>query len=348
MSTSGQDGLNNFMIGSMDIVRMIGSAFPPALWATRAMMMDAAAALYFILFVGVSAVFFAGMLLLAQAVFYRSVLAGTEASGCRRALNQQQLAGALNKKRSHTMALFNKEWKLFWRAPMFVTNGIMPLIVMPIALLFPMMTMTSGPSQGSQELAVSFAWQQDSMVFNLIIVGILLIAASGNPVGYTAFSREGHTFWISAAAPVDVKECINAKILSAWAIMAPLVVVVIAILSVFMHRSLVDFIIIMLMAIPGITLAIFLAMLMDALKPKFDWDTPQTLFKNNAAAGFTFLAILLLLVVLVLIAILLIASPLGDGMVYAILMAVMIGLTIPGYFLLLDAARRLYRGTRLS
>lgn len=347
MTILGRDGLDNFAIGNMDFVRMIGSAFPPALWATRAMMMDAAAALYFILFVGVSAALFAGMLLLAQAVFYRSVLAGTEASGRRRALNQQQLAGVLSKKRSHTRALFNKEWKLFWRTPMFVTNTIMPLIVMPVVLIFSMMTMTSSPGQGSQELAVSFASQQGSMIFNLIIVAIF-IAASGNAVGYTAFSREGHTFWISAAAPVDVKECINAKLLSAWVIMAPFVVAVIAILSVFMHCSLVDFIIITLMAIPGITLAIFLAMLMDALNPKFDWDTPQMLFKNNAASGFTLLAILLLLAVLVLIAILLIASPLGDGMVYAILMAVMIGLTIPGYFLLLDAARRLYRGTRLS
>ncbi|AEE97850.1 putative ABC transporter permease subunit [Mahella australiensis] len=335
----GTDSMEDMLNGSMDLVRTLSSAFPPASWAVNAMISEGMLAVgYMALFLGISSLVLAGVLALSETVFYKSVLASSEVSGRRQRLDRHQLSRAFGKKRSHTMALFMKEWKLFWRTPLFVTNGLMPFLIIPAAFLIPFMT-----SQDMSGITTLLDVPRGSLVFNLAIVGILLFVAASNPLTYTTFSREGRTFWMSLALPVDIKEQVNAKLLNCVAIIGVFLVFIICALSFIFHRSMVDAAIMILIAAPGIFAMACVSMTLDARMPRLDWNTPQELFKNNSAAGFTFILMFVPLFALVIAAILLVISGLSDTFVYIILAAIMIGMAVFAYNLLTDAARRLYK-----
>ncbi|WP_018963784.1 putative ABC transporter permease subunit [Coprothermobacter platensis] len=326
--------------GHLSLVKVVGSAFPPALWGANSMFLGGVQSLlYLILFLAVSCAGFVCVLAISEKLFYKAALAGMESTASRRRLSPNQISKAAARTRSHTMALLLKEWKLFWRTPMFVANGLTTFIIIPIAFIVPMLTSSGGGTNGLLAFANT---PETNFILNLILSAMFLFSTSMSSISYTAFSREGNTFWMSLILPVDKKEQVNAKLMNCLIITSVLFSLMLILFCFFFKRTFSDALMIILVSVPPLIASSCVEMSIDALMPHFNWVTPQELFKRSGLTSFIMLLAFVPLALMVLVAVFLIKSHINVTFSYIILLAFGIMLAIVTYRLLLSIARKLY------
>ncbi|MDP3487292.1 MAG: hypothetical protein Q8S19_05080, partial [Bacillota bacterium] len=197
----------------VDLVRLLGSAFPPSVWATRAISRAGESEgfinLAYVVFS--SALGLWAFLSVGQRVFYGGLIGGAEHERKNIAFTEQVLA----KRATSTpvlKALFLREWRLFLRVPIWVLNGFIAVILIPLMAFFPAFT----GGQGLQELA---NWAKNApnglVASTLIFAGMIAALSSLNTLASTSISREGKHLWISRILPIQPRLQVMAKLMHA-------------------------------------------------------------------------------------------------------------------------------------
>jgi len=336
------DIIQNTSLEQVNLIKTVSSAFPPASWGANALMFsNMTGFLYLLLFLGVSFAALACMLAISQGTFYKAALASMESTAPRKRLTSDQIYKAASKTRNHTMALLSKEWKLFWRTPLFITNGLTPFIIIPIAVFLPMMT-SSSSGTGANDITQLLNMPNGRLIMNLVLAGILAMTTAMNSISYTAFSREGQTHWISVITPVSIKEQVDAKLLNCVAINLLLGGLLIVAFSLLFHRTFTDMITVIVLVAPAMTASICVDMALDASMPKLDWITPQQLFKRSGFSSLFFLLSLVPVGVIAAAAVFLVSKQLNPSLIYIIVIGLSILIAYMAYKLLLTASKHFY------
>ena len=326
-----------------NLLKAVSAAFPPSLWGAKAIAFpNAQGLLYLLLFLGVSFVAFICMLAISQQVFYKAAIAGMESTAPQKRLTRKEISKAANTTRTHTMALFSKEWKLFWRTPLFLSNALSPFIIFFIAVFLPMIISSSG-GQSSNDLSQLLNVPNGGLIMNLILAGILLMSIAMNSVSYTAFSREGRTYWTSLTIPVKRTEQVNAKLMNCVAIETVFTTLITVAFSLLFRRSLSDILTVIALLVPAMISPICVNMALDALMPKLDWVTPQQLFKRGIFTILFFLLSLVPVGIMGATAVFLLNKQVSANLIYVSIICLSVVIAAVTYELLLMASKNFYK-----
>jgi len=268
------DFLERILADEQGLVRLTARAYPPALFAARALSAGGGESLLnFLYFLGMSAAGLALLLLVGQMIFYRGLVGGSEVQQGR-ALSREELAGITAGALSPVWAIALREIKYLVRTPIYLFNSLAMVAVIPIVLAIPLFT--GGGLAPLLELLHTVP-KAIQALGGAAFMGLMALFA---PAASSSFSREGRLFWISQVIPVSPEQQIRGKVLYSL-IIAFLSVPVVALAAFWLSWSISQFLIAVLGGVILSLPAIISNLLIDLLRPYLTWDNPQKAIKQN-------------------------------------------------------------------
>lgn len=266
--------------------------FPTTAWATNALREGAPAFGFgsFVLFVAISLAALAGMVWVAETLFYGGAVGGDETRTSGRKLTRTELAKETAQTRTPVWAMFIKEFKLLNRTPSFLMQALVPLIVMPFFVIMPMLQ-----EKEIGKLMSQVAANSSSPLVPAIGLGIVLFMSSMSGLSATAISREGKHFWISRSLPVAPRTQVHAKLLHSMVFTVINVVMVLGVLAYFKVLLPLTFLYVLIGGLLAGGAMGYGGLIVDLLRPNLKWTDPQQAMKGNYNVLFGMLFIWLMM-----------------------------------------------------
>jgi ABC-2 type transport system permease protein len=331
------------MIGSPDgLVQTIGLRFPPAIWATRLLndgLLTVSGFIGFVLFAGLSILLFGGLIAGAQRLFFGGLVGLSERSGGpgRRAKAQARIK--VSSGRHPVRAIFLREVRLMNRTPIFLLNGVLGVVMVPV--LFALTPSSGRPGDDKSDI-MRLMTSVKPVTGLLVITIFMILCATLSGVASSSFSREGRKFWVSKVIPVDYRKQVLAKFLHSLTIALLGIISASAVLVFRLHLGAGKWLPSLALALPVTAFLTSLNLAVDLARPLLDWISPQKAMKQNLNVLISMLLDLGFLFLYGLAFVSLGKSGLSLGAVIGILLALGLGLAGPAYALLLQFALRRY------
>ncbi|HAI21006.1 MAG TPA: hypothetical protein DCM14_03810, partial [Clostridiales bacterium UBA8153] len=119
-------------------VSVVGRAFPPVIWATRALTARTGQLGWLLLLAGVS-LGGAGIVgVLGQRLFYTGLIGGEEVAPGR-GLTGEQLSRRMRAARGPVIAIMLREWRMLIREPIVAFNSVVVIVIMPVVMVIPLL-----------------------------------------------------------------------------------------------------------------------------------------------------------------------------------------------------------------
>ncbi len=286
-----------FFKSQTGLVDMIGSKFPPSIWATRGLADAGVVGMgYFLLYIGVCFALMLLLLWISNHVFYKAMLAGQEVNRKSNKITSSLLTKQLEKTSSPIIAIAKREWKLLMRTPLYVLNGFVGTIMGPILMVS--VIVFQGSNQELAELINSVRDPEIIPFAALVCLGLMLLTACMNIVPSTSLSREGQTIWIAKMLPVSAKQQVTAKLLVSYFISVIGVLITSVIMIVLLKIPILWTIGVTVIGLVGIVPMVSMSMIIDVFHPKLVWSSEQEAMKQNMNSGIGMLLSMLVLAIL--------------------------------------------------
>lgn len=182
-------------------------------------------------------------------------------------------------KRHPLLSCFYKEWRLFFREPIYVLNGMFGVVLPPFLLPLAFRFSASGSElEGIRRMVIQ---ERFSFMATVLALAIVVITSGFNVVASSSVSREGSHFWLCRLIPLPYEKQILTK--AAFATVASGIGLLLN-CFIFMlyfgyrlHQILIVGIIGLLFCLAWSALGI----LIDVLHPKLDWVNRSEAVKQN-------------------------------------------------------------------
>ncbi|WP_234949263.1 putative ABC transporter permease subunit [Thermoanaerobacter uzonensis] len=334
-----QQAIENFILQNANLAKMISRSFPPALWGAVSMTdyNTLSGFLNLLMFIAASIIFTAILAVSAQKMYLKAVISGQEVEAKRKevSLKKEIVRSSLLK------ALLLREWKLFIRIPVYAMN------VLPVAIIIPFVFLVSfvGNPQIGLEMAIKYTSAPDGW-FWVSMIGLFfsLFVAGSNSLSSTSFSREGKMFYISKLMPVDPAIQLKTK----WIFGTIITIIVIFptyVLSWYIFKiHLLSIVILTVLMLIGISAVNILSLLIDAMKPSFEWENPQKAMKGNLNVLLSLILTTILIGCIAGIVLLLKKLYVSEIIITLIIGILLILLNLCVYLLAKSAVKKLYKG----
>jgi ABC-2 type transport system permease protein len=277
-----------FFTSPDSLLNVIGKRFPPSIWATKAIAggFSATGLLTLALFVGTSVLLFAGILVLSERLFYRGLVGLGEVSARRRALSAAQMSQRISSGRHPVRAIFAREWRLMNRTPIFLLNGVLVVVIVPV--VFVLMASTGGRGDNTAILKMMTAANPVTVILAAAL--FMTVCGSLNGTASSTFSREGGQFWISRVIPVSPRDQVTAKFLHSYLISVLGTVTASVVAVVILHLKPAYLAAAVVLALAAGVLLVAVGMMIDLARPLLDWTNPQKAIKQNLNVLFALFA----------------------------------------------------------
>lgn len=324
------------------LLSQVGSRFPPSIWATKALAhgFTSPGFSHLFLFLGTSFVLFCGILVVAEILFYRGLIGIAEVTGHKKALSRTEISRRVSSGRRPVTAIFQREWRIMNRTPIFLLNGVLTVIIFP--LIFVIMTITDTGDTDPFFLMKALASTKST---SIILAAACFMAVSGslNGTSSSTFSREGSHFWMSKVIPVTPGEQVAAKFLHSYIIaLLGIVAALVVLIAVFDLKVLACATALAFALVTAAALTA-LGMMIDLARPLLDWISPQKAIKQNLNVLLALCADLGVLAILGFSAYLMSRAGISGNAVLVILFGFCILLLFLSFRLLLKFAEKRYR-----
>ena len=343
------EALAAFFTSPDSLLYKFGSIFPPGIWATKAIAagFTGEGLANLALFLGVSVALFAGMIVVAEKLFYRGLVGLGETTGKRRLLTRDQMARRVTSGRRAFAAIFGREWKIMNRTPIFLLNGVLvsvfvPAIFVLMATIDPGGGAAAGRGGGDPMALVRAMMAANPLIVILGSALFMTICGSINGTASSTFSREGAEFWISRVIPVAPREQAAAKFLHSYLVAMLGVVTASIVAAVFFHLSVAHLLPAFILSMAAGVLLTAVGMMIDLARPLLDWTNPQKAIKQNLNVLLALLADIGILTGVFFGAKALIGAKLGTNVVLGIVFVALMALAAASYLALLRFADRRY------
>ena len=262
--------------GSEGLTRRITAAFPPARWAVNCLDPSTAgsATMNGLLLAGFSLGAFFLLLLAAEKLFYHGLVGLSETT--RKSGHSPVSATNFSSGKRPIRAIFQREVRLMNRTAMFLLNGLYSTAFIPLVLL---VMITTGHRDSAR--LIGLFTSANPAVAVLAIATVCVLSGLMNGTASSAFSREGHSFWISQIIPVSWKKQLFGKFLHGMAVAILGVVIAAIMMVVALHLPLWMGILGALMALTAAVGFTSLGLLIDLSRPLLNWVSPQRAIKQN-------------------------------------------------------------------
>jgi len=284
LETLSQEEIMKLIFAREGLASLVSRAYPPALWATRALTAQGAAALLNLaLFVALTLVGIMIMLFLGDRLFYRGLIGGDEVTA-RKDISSDRLAKGMSQVSAPAWAIAKREIKVLVRTPIYFFNSIGVILIAPLAMFLPLIW------GNALEPILTMLSAVRPLYLNLGAAASIALVAAFAPAASTSFSREGKQFWLSQVMPVAPREQINGKIIYSL-LLSLLGIPLVFLASVLLfHWNIQELILISLVGICLTLPSITVSLLIDLLRPYLTWPNPQVAIKQNLNAVFAMVA----------------------------------------------------------
>lgn len=274
----GLQGNNNSMLG------IVGSIVPsiPLFLKT----LTTGNVLYFIAAIAVTIAIIWLTILFTQYNYLESALSMSESGQSTKKLSDEKF-NKTSGQRSKFNALMHSDFRNIMRTPIYASNYLMPLVIIPIGMLGAVFTSGVELSEFAEmgatlKEALEFInyWE----VLPYVILGAIAVGyfmGSFTTITSTSISREGSNMQNLLLMPIDLKHVIYSKILLGIIItgIPPLLIIVVA--QILFGLPIGLFVVVTLGVLVGVTTANINGILLDVIKPKLVWNNEQEAFKQN-------------------------------------------------------------------
>lgn len=260
------------------LLRAATRGFPPPFWAALAIheWPDPRALVYLLYTIVASAGATKVLALTGQRLFFKGLEGGDETGGGR-VSRQNAGDGILKAPRTPKSALVQREWALFMRTPLWVLNGLAPAIIVPVALLMPLVT--SG--RYARLLADLAASPVNQLRIGLGVAAMLIFTGCLNTTASTSVSREGSRLWISRIIPVSAEVQVSAKLDVAVRITTLAALPPVAAYALLLRPPAIHVVMPLAIGILGSVVGLAFGLALDVARPMLRWDNPQEPVKRN-------------------------------------------------------------------
>ncbi len=271
-----EDFLYKLVTDSSLLVKRLGLAFPPSMWAALSLnnYMKLTGLFYTMLFVGTSLLVFAIMVVLSERVFLAGLIGNLEvhtSSG-----SGKVKASAFSRSYPVYLTVALKEIKLLLRTPIYLFNSVGGVVILPIIFILSIFMEEAAPVE-----QLSLLIGQYSDIINLIGIGYVTALGIINCVGCTTFSREGKNLWLHRTMPIEIRAQIFGRILSSLFVQLIGIVVLLVCLAYMGLINIKSVLWITVLGLLGSIVMTELGMIIDIYRPLLDWDNPQKPMKQN-------------------------------------------------------------------
>lgn len=336
------DYIKNMIESQSGLIDMIGSRFPPSIWATKSLSEGGIEGLgYLLMFLAVGALLFFLLLWLSNAVFYKALLAGQEVNRKKKVLTGVQRDKQYGKASGPIPAIMKREWLLLFRTPIYVLNGLVGAIIGPIMIL--LMFFVQGKDEDTKQLFEMINKPEMGPYVILAGLGLMLFTAGMNVVASTSLSREGKTFWISKLIPVSARQQVTAKFIISYFISLFGIMITGVIMWLLLGTSLHWVFGAVLVGSLGAVPMVALSLLLDVFHPKLVWNSEQEAMKQNMNGVIGMLLSMLVLLILGVVVFIMLMAQLPMWLVFIALGAASAIMGVLSVLALFAVAERKYR-----
>jgi ABC-2 type transport system permease protein len=346
---AGAEALAAFFTSPNSLLYKFGSIFPPGIWATKAIAggFSGEGLLNLALLLGVSGAFFAGMIVVAEKLFYRGLVGLGETTGRKRRLTRDQMARRVSSGRRAFAAIFGREWKIMNRTPIFLLNGVLVSIFVPAIFVIMATVDPGGGAAAGRGGGDPMALVKAMMAANplIVILGSALfmtICGSINGTASSTFSREGAQFWISRVIPVAPREQAEAKFVHSYLVAMLGAVTASIVAAVFFHLRAAQLVPAFVLSMVAGVLLTAVGMMIDLARPLLDWTNPQKAIKQNLNVLLALFADVGIMTGMFFGVKALIKVKLGTNLVLGVVFVTLVALAAASYLALLKFADKRY------
>lgn len=336
-----------FFTSPDSLLNRFGSKFPPSIWAAKAVAggFSGKGLANLALLLGTSLALFAVIIVLAEKLFYRGLVGLSETTGKKRRLTRDEMSRRVSSGRRAGAAVFGREWRIMNRTPIFLLNGVLVVVIVPVIFVL-MATMGSGKGGGGggSDLSAMLKTMTSANPLYAILAAALFMTICGslNGTSSSTFSREGAQFWLSRVIPVAPREQAAAKFLHSYLIAMLGVVTASVVAAIVLHLRAVHLAAAAGLALVAGVLLTAVGMIIDLARPLLDWTNPQKAIKQNLNVLLAMLADIGLLTALFFGVKTLIKAKLAANVVLGVLFVGLAVLAALSYRILLKFADRRY------
>lgn len=263
--------------------------FPPALWATRWLNGNWIEGFKFILVSGASFV-------LLIAVFGKGYQKKILSIGETASSKKTKLREGIYKQKSPTRAVFANEWRQLMRSSVYALNGLSGVIVFPLMIGVFLFTSQTASIGGTNLDLPGILSSVPGVIFMWVSALIFVFCGMVNTAGATAVSREGKYHDHYRLFPVNPSQIVMGKQWFGFSIAAIACIISAVILLIAFKQA-------ALYILAGLVIGLVMnytlnaiGLMIDILKPKFDWKNETQAIKQNMNAMIQMVVYLLVLV----------------------------------------------------
>jgi ABC-2 type transport system permease protein len=225
------------------------------------------------------------MLLAAQTLFYRGLIGIGEISGRRKALSRSEMSRRIEGGRHPVKAVLGREWRIMNRTPIFLLNGVLTVIVIPLVFLLMARVGTGDATSFLRAIAAG-----TGLTGILGAAAFMIVSGCLNGTASSTFSREGSQFWMSKVLPIAPRDQVIAKFIHSYGIAVLGFAAGTAVLVLGLGLKAGPLVVAWILAlIAGVALTA-VGMIIDLARPLLDWTNPQKAIKQNLNVLFAFFA----------------------------------------------------------
>lgn len=279
--------------GVQPLMRSILSAFPPVMWAVNGLSGDW---LQWLAFMAVSLGGAALVIALLGGSYLDTTLRQNEGS---RKAQRIRMTDKTFRAHSPFMALYRREWNEILKVPVYLLNGVLGALMLPI-LLVGMSVGMSAEEDGMSLMALLTMMQGNVSMLDvmLILTAALMVTSWVNPMIATAISREGGRLPIAKYIPVSARTQLWAKLAVSLTINGIAILLMSIAALVLLGIQYLGAVLGALVLSNLFSLASgCIALTVDAARPKLQWQNEQQAMKQNMNQMLAMLLVLLLALV---------------------------------------------------
>lgn len=271
--------MQSLQLRQQDLSLQIGRVFPPAIWAGRTLFLSGTwAGIGNLLLLVLTAGLCLWLLIRLSLRCHLGEL--SQAAPARK----QKSARRQNSAASPLLALWRREWRLFWRTPALLAVTL-PNTLMPLLAIYPLLS--SGiREQGIWVMAQALRGTSSHSLIPALTAGALaMLVVTSSRLASISISGEGSRFYFSKMIPVDGRTQVQAKLLNCLAVDGLCMLPGLLLVAIWLRLSLLVCIAAVLAAAVGILFAVAICIKHDLTSPRLDWDNTQTLIREANAIG---------------------------------------------------------------
>lgn len=267
----------NKLTNKNGLIDVVGRAYYPSIWVSSGVLNynKVSGILYLVSFILLSLLVAYVLILTTSNMYYNSIIGSNEVTKKNRELKESELK-AIFKKNGLIKTLFNREFKLMNREPIYFLNG--PLVVVFLPIIFGVMFLTN--NQAMEGINTMLTNMQNIKLISIYSIIAVMILGSTASIAPTSISREGNGIYVLKSLPIAPIDIIKAKFLHS-ALFGALGAVIICIVMIYFKLSLGYIALAFITGNLWLFVSYVIGILIELKWPKLNWDNPQKPMKQN-------------------------------------------------------------------